>query len=137
MRLTDPRRSACPQHPCAWPERITTARQVDELFQSTWCHTYALTDPQQIAEHWKHLAELYELTLHTLPQEAQPDLESRLELLRKRAKYLGDEALALPAITSDAFDATRSGSRCFASGGRRLFQECCKWFGRRSAGKWW
>jgi hypothetical protein len=59
-----------PHRPWVWPERITTVRQVEELFQSTWCHTYALTDSQQIAEHWKHLAELYELTLHTFPGSA-------------------------------------------------------------------
>jgi hypothetical protein len=131
MHLTTPRRSACPQHPWVWPERITTDRQVEEVFQSTWCHTYALTDPQEIAEHWKHLAELYDLTLHTLPREARPDLEDRLKVLCKRAKYLGEEASALPATTPDLLDATRRGSRRFALGRRRLFQECRKWFGRR------
>jgi hypothetical protein len=118
-----------PHHPWVWPERITTARQVEELFQSTWCHTYALTDPQQIAEHWKHLAELYELTLHTLPQEARPDLEGRLKLLRKRARYLGEETSARPADTPGRLDPTHPTRRRFG-----LFQRCGKWFGRRPDG---
>jgi hypothetical protein len=115
-----------PHHPWVWPERITTARQVEELFQSTWCHTYALTDSQQIAEHWQHLAELYELTLHTLPQEVRPDLEGRLKLLRKRARYLGEEASVRPAGTPGRLDAMHPTSRRFG-----LFQQCGKWFGRR------
>jgi hypothetical protein len=92
MRLTTPRLRPCPGHEWVWPECITTDREVEELFQSTWCYTYTLTDPQQIAENWNHLAGLYELTLHTLPREAQADLEDRLKLLRDRARCLSREA---------------------------------------------
>jgi hypothetical protein len=92
MRLTTPRLRACPEHEWVWPERLTTAREIEELFQSTWCYTYALTDPQQIAENWNHLASLYELTLHSLPPEAPADLGGRLKLLRDRARYLSCEA---------------------------------------------
>jgi hypothetical protein len=87
-----PHLPACPHHPWVWPEPLSSAREVEELFQSTWCYTSALSDPQQVAENWTHLAGLYELTLHRLPPEAPVELECCLKLLRDRARCLSCEA---------------------------------------------